>query len=287
MREKRDDAADWWPRFVLAAGRWLLLVPELVLIAGLLCAYWALGEPAALSLAIAALTLWFIARSLALWRARAALEAARYDEAAALARLALALYPWSADALAMSGVVALATGQPEQAEMVLRRATALAPGRPSFLAALSGALLAQGRATEAAAIARAAIAAAPEDAVAHLYLAEAERSSGAPAEAVEERLRAGLALAGAPETEAAIRCALGAHLLGEHRIAEASLTLHGAEALFPRCPPARQAELRVRMGELLIAQGQIERAREQFRSVAALDPHGRFSGVAWRAGHLI
>ena len=43
----------------------------------------------------------------------------------------------------------------------------------------------------------------------------------------------------------------------------------------------------VRLGELMIAQGQIERAREQFRSVAALDASGRYAGAAWRATHLL
>jgi hypothetical protein len=37
----------------------------------------------------------------------------------------------------------------------------------------------------------------------------------------------------------------------------------------------------------MIAQGQLERAREQFRSVAALDPNGRYAGAAWRASHLL
>ena len=79
---------------------------------------------------------------------------------------------------------------------------------------------------------------------------------GAPAQDIEDQLRTGLDCAGAPESEAALRCALGAHLLAEHRIAEATLTLHGAEALVPRCAAPRQIALRVRLGELMIAQAQ-------------------------------
>jgi tetratricopeptide (TPR) repeat protein len=279
-----------WAGWRARALRWvtqsLLLVPEAALIAALLCVYWAIGEPPLVGLAIALLIISFIARALALLAARAALEAARPREAEALVHTALVFYPWSADALALRGLIALASDQPAEAERALRRAIALLPGRPNAHAALSGALLALGRPVEAAEAARAALALSAECAIAHLYLAEAERACGAAPQDVEDRLRAGLAVAAAPESEAALRCALGAHLLAERRIAEATLTLHGAEALAPRCAPQRQIALRVRLAELMIAQGQIERAREHFRSVAALDPHGRYAGAVWRAGHL-
>jgi tetratricopeptide (TPR) repeat protein len=266
-------------------GRTLLLIPEGVVIAALLCAYWALESPP-LGLLVVLLIVSFITRMLALLGARMSLDAARYREAEALAQVALGLYPWSADALALRGAIALARGAAATAELALRRALALLPGQPSFHAALAGALLDLGRPAEAAASARQALAIDERCAVAYLYLAEAERASGAPAETVEERLRAGLALAVAPASEAALRCALGEHLLAERRMAEASLTIHGVEALLPRCPALRQVELRVRLGELLIAQGQIERAREHFRSVEEIDPNGRYAGATWRASHL-
>jgi hypothetical protein len=44
--------------------------------------------------------------------------------------------------------------------------------------------------------------------------------------------------------------------------------------------------LRVHLGEILIAQGQVERAQEHLQSAAALDPHGRYAAVAWRAAQL-
>jgi tetratricopeptide (TPR) repeat protein len=276
----RPDALGW-------VARALLLAPEAALIAALLCVYWGMGEPAAVGLAIMLAIISFIARLLALVMARAALELGRADVAEALVRSALALYPWSPDGLALYGVIALASEQPAKAEVALRRAIVLLPGRANVHAALSGALLDLGRPVEAIEAAQTALALAPGCAIAHLYLAEAERARGAPAQDIEERLRAGLRCAGAPDSEAALRCALGAHLLAEHRIAEATLTLHGAEALVSRCAAPRQIALRVRLGELMIAQGQIERAREQFRSVAALDPNGRYAGAAWRASHLL
>ena len=265
----------------------LLLVPEAALIAALLCAYWGMGEPTPIGLAIMLVIISFIARLIALVAAQTALELERPDIAETLVRSALALYPWSPDGLALDGVIALSNDQPARAEASLRRSIALLPDRANVHAALSAALLDLGRPGQAAEAARAALALAPDCAIAHLYLAEAERACGAPAQDIEDQLRAGLDCAGAPESEAALRCALGAHLLAEYRIAEATLTLHGAEALVPRCAAPRQIALRVRLAELMIAQGQIERAREQFRNIATLDPRGRYAGAAWRASHLL
>jgi tetratricopeptide (TPR) repeat protein len=275
------------PEWLAWVAHTLLLAPEAALIAALLCVYWGTGEPAVVGLAIMVSIISFIARSIALIGARAALDLGRHDLAEALVRSALALYPWSPDGLALRGVIALASNQPALAEAALRRAIALLPNRANTHAALAGALLELGRPAEAGEAAQVALLLIPGCAIAHLYLAEAERARGAPAQDIEERLRAGLQCASAPESEAALRCALGAHLLAEHRVAEATLTLHGAEALIPRCAAPHQIALRVRLGELMIAQGQIERARDQFRSVAALDPKGRYAGAAWRASHLL
>src|SRR5205823_2638182 len=137
----------------------------------------------------------FMIRTAALHLARAAMEAGRRAEAGELVKVALMLYPWSADALALQGVLALTSGMPAEAEQRLRRAIALLPGQPTFHAAFSVALL-------------------------------------------------------------------------------------------PRCSTSRQAALRFRLGELLIAQGQVERAREHFRGVEALDPQGHYSTAAWRAAQL-
>jgi tetratricopeptide (TPR) repeat protein len=268
-------------------ARTLLLVPEAVLIAALLSAYWGMGTQTPIGLAIMLVIIGFIARMIALVAAQSSFASGRTHEAKNFVQAALAIYPWSADALALQGVIALSNDQPERAETALRRSIALLPDRANVYAALSAALLDLGRPSEAAEAARMALALATDCAVAHFYLAEAERALGAPAQDIEDQLRSGLHCAGAPESEAALRCALGAHLLAEHRIAEATLTLHGAEALVTRCAAPRQIALRVRLGELMIAQGQIERAREHFRNVATLDPHGRYAGAAWRAQHLL
>jgi tetratricopeptide (TPR) repeat protein len=286
--EQTGGAQSGWQREILnGIAQALLLVPEALLIALLLCVYWATGNPPLVGMLVTVLIITFLTRLLALVAAHRSFHAARYRQADTLAQIGLALYPWSADALALQATIALALGRAAAAEPMLRQAIVLLPGRASIHAALSSALLALGRPAEAAEAARMALSLEPQSAMIHLYLAEAEQAAGMPILEVEDRLRSGLALAAKPEDEAALRCALGALLIAEERTAEAMLTLRGAEALMPSCRPARQLELRMRLGELMIAQGQIERAREQFRNVAALDASGRYAGATWRATHLL
>lgn len=277
-KQEHDEArAGWWPGALIWLGGVLLLVPEAPLIAALVCVYLVLGGLPLVGLLVALLIIGFMARAAALHLARIALEQGRTSAAGALVQVALALYPWSADGLALQGALALASGEPELAAARLRRAIALLPGQASFYAALSGALLELGRPSEAAAAARQALALDERCAIAHLHLAEADQALGAPATTIEDRLRAGLVVATDPATEATIRCALAGHLLGEQRFAEATLTLHGAEALLPRCQAGYQAALRLRLAELLLAQGQTERAREYF-GIVALDPQRLYVG---------
>jgi len=289
MAWKRTNAIShsWQREIINGICQALLLVPEALLFALLLCVYWATGEPPLIGMIVTLLIISFLTRLLALVGARRSFNLARYREADTLAQIGLALYPWSADALALHGATALALGRAAEAEPMLRQAIALLPGRANIHAALSSALLSLGRPAEAAEAARMALALEPQSAMIYFYLAEAEQAAGVPSLEVEDRLRAGLTLAATAEDEAALRCALGAILIAEERTAEALLTLRGAEALMPNCRPVRQLELRVRLGELMIAQGQIERAREQFRNVAALDASGRYAGATWRATHLL
>ena len=288
MLNGRRSAAptDHRSRALLWLGRTALLVPEAPLITALVCVDLVVGQPPLIGLLVALLIVGFMMRTAALHLARAAMEHGRPREAGALIQVALAIYPCSADALALQGVLALNSGQPDLAVTRLRRAITLLPGQPSFHAALSGALLELGHPVEAAEAARVALALSDRCAVAYLHLADAERALGVSALAVEDRLRAGLAVSTTPAAEAALRCALAGHLLGEQRIAEATLTLCGAEALLPRCPVSSQAALRFRLGELLVVQGQIERAREHFSGVEALDPYGHYAAAAWRAARL-
>jgi tetratricopeptide (TPR) repeat protein len=263
----------------------LLLAPEGGLLAGLLLVY-AGWRSVAVALPIALLCFSFGVRVAALLLARWHIEHGQAAQAGALLAVARVLYPWSPDTLALEGIAALVAGDPARAAARLRRATALLPGQPAFHAALSGALLELGRPEEASEQASVAHARGQHSAVAPKHLAEAERARGALPELIEDRLRAGLAAAPSPTAEATLRCALAAHLQGLGRAAEATLTLHGAEALLPRCPAYAQAALRFQLGQILAAQGQVERAQEYLRGVQALDTHGRFARASWRVAHL-
>lgn len=267
-------------------GRWLMLVPEALLMVVALVLYAVTNGAQPIAVFAALLITMFVVRALALHLARTALEASRYNDAGALLRLALALYPWSADGLAMRGTLALARGEAIMAEQALRQAVTMLP-QPSFYTALSGALLALGRPIEAANAAQRALDLDPEHAQAYLYLAEAEQLSGTNSQVVEARLRTGIRVAAGSEPQAALQYALAAHLMNNQRFAEASLALHSAEALLPKCPSLHQAELRFLLAELLASQGQHERAREHFRHAETLDPHGRFAAAAWHGAHSL
>jgi tetratricopeptide (TPR) repeat protein len=247
----------------------LLLLPEAPLILLAAAAALLLGPLPVFGWLLGLLAAIVVLRAAALHMGRAALTAGRPQQARWLGSLALALHPWSADALALSGAAALQCQQPESAEQLLRQATQLAPGRAALFAALSGALLELGRNAEAATAARQALQLDPQCAAAYLHLAEAERGTAAPAWAIEERLRSGLRHAADPDVEAALRCALAAHLIGQGRLAEANLATAGVEAALPNCSPAHRARLRLRLCELLLAQGHTDRARAHLSMCAA------------------
>ncbi|GAB4118217.1 MAG: hypothetical protein Fur005_22850 [Roseiflexaceae bacterium] len=250
--------------------RRVLLVPEALICVALLIAavlvehpFWVIG--------LTITTALLIIRIGALYVAQSALAAARYREAASLAHLAYLMYPWSADALAMRGAIALTTGSLSEAVALLKRAIHYMPDLASTHAALSGALLALGRADSARLAAEDALILDSQCATAYLLLAEAEQVSGVAPLDVEDTLRAGLAVARRPEDEAALRCALAALLIGMGRQAESSLVLSGIERVLSLCSPASQNRLRMRYGELLIAQGQIERAREYLQGTIVVE----------------
>lgn len=273
------DAMSWF-------GRWLLLIPEAALLIVMLALYLALDNAPIVGLAATGLVVLFLIRTLALHLGRIAIEAGHYRDANALLRVAMWLYPWSADAQALRGVFELACGDASAAEISLKRAIEFMPGQAGFYTALSSAQLDLGRPQEALRSAQQALRINEHDAQPYLYLAEAEQACGATDQVVEEWLREGLTLAQQPELAAALQCALAGHLLNTRRFAEASLMLNAAEALVMRCATLRQAELRYHLGALFIAQGQAERGREHFQGVEKIDPHGRHAAAAWRAARL-
>lgn len=266
-------------------GRWLVLVPEAALLSTLLLLYVMFDAPLGIAALAALLVTCFTIRTLALHLAQIQIGAGHYGDAEALLWVARALYRYSADTLALQGMLAMARGEPEQAERALREAVRLLPDQPGFYIALSGTLIDLGRPAEAAMAARQALRLDPQAAQAYLFLAEAEQARGTASDEIETYLRTGLTLAYMPEVQAALQCSLAAHLLAEGRFAEATLALHGAEGLLPQCGALHQAQLRYHLGTLLIAQGLTERAREHFQHAEATDTSDRFATAPWRSAH--
>jgi tetratricopeptide (TPR) repeat protein len=142
---------------------------------------------------------------------------------------------------------------------------------------MSGTLLGLGRVVAARHAAQQAIDLDPHCATAYLYLAEAERMSASPLLEIEDTLRAGLAVAQRPDDSVALRCALAALLLDAERLSEMGLALGGIEHLIEQCSLATRTRLRMRYGELLLAQGQIDRARTYLQETMIVE---RAAGIA-------
>jgi tetratricopeptide (TPR) repeat protein len=262
-------------------GQRLLLVPESALIVVLMLPV-LLGEQGIWpGVALTLLTIWLVARVAAMYQAQQALLAARHDEAALMAQIAHRMHPWSADALALRGVIAASRGSFSEALVLLRRSLLLAPESSAVYATISGVLLALGRPSAARLAAQTALALDPHCTVAYLYLADSQRHEGASMLEVEDTLRAGLAVARRAEDEAALGCALAAVLMAEGRGAEASLVLAGMERLLAACPPSAQGRLRLRYGELLIAQGQVDRARDYLQGTIVIEQIAPSRGEAF------
>jgi tetratricopeptide (TPR) repeat protein len=273
-----------WPAGRLAwVGRQLLLVPEAALLLALLCLHTAVGPSPALTALGFGLILWFMARIALLYSARRAVDRAHYEQAEALARWAIRLYPLSADAHALLGTTFLARGNALAASAALASAVRYYPLQASLHAALSAALIESGQLQEAIAAADAALRLDPACAQAYLHQAAAHEQLEAPAELVERHLRAGLALPAAPADEAALSCGLARTLLRRGSQAEARLALARAEGLLSATPPAQRANLHYQIGEVLRTAGDQEAARAHFGASESLDPHGPHAAAAWRA----
>lgn len=260
--------------------QYVLLAPEGAAIAVLLGLYTVTGAPTAIALLTGLVLVSLLVRFAALMMARHALDSYEYREAELYLGLAMALFPWSPDALALRGALLMAQGEADEAEQHLRRAVALAPRQPSYALALSNTLLEQGRADEAGAVAAMALDLDATSGAPYLVLAEAARAADATPDRVEAYLREGLTVATQPDIQAALQCALAATLMEQRRLAEASLALHGGEALLAECSPGRQSELRLYLAEILTALGHPEQAKEHAGNVTHLH---RQMTPAWRS----
>ena len=239
------DISEW----CYAIGGWLALVPEAILLLTFLGFYHAFGN-IQFALLTSVIILLFIVRITALYLAQIAYTHNRPHDAQILLQIALALYPWSADALALRGLIALTLNDASSAKSDLAQAIRLLPTQSNFYIAYSTALLSLYQLGAASEAARQALAINPANAQAFLCLAEAEQANGR----VEEYLRAGLDLAHTAELKATFHCAIAGHLLSVRRLAEASLALRKAESLIDQCPSSQRVALQAIVCELQVSQ---------------------------------
>ncbi len=272
-----------WAWMFVWIRRQVLLVPEAILLLTLICLHVTLDGPVFTTLLSPTIAAWFGCRTALILSARRALQHTRYARAERLVQLALWLYPYSADAMALRGAILMAQGRMAEAEFALCQAIAFYPGQATLHVARSGALLEMDRGAEAYCEATRALLLDPGCAAAYLHLAQAAQQMGEPDEVIETHLRMGLRVTPTPTDEAALRCTLAAFLVDQHRPAEARLTLAGIEVLLARCAAPQQAGLHYYLGELRHTVGDTEAAHHHFRLSEALDPHGRYAAAAWRA----
>lgn len=266
--------------------RQALLVPEAVGLLLVLGLYWSTNGAPLVALIGLIVIAFFGIRFALLTAARRTLAEARYQQAHRYITALLRIYPWSADALALRGMLLLATNKADQAEGVLRKALQLFPGQASIHSLLSSTLLELERYIEARWEGVQALALDPSCAIAYLYVAQAEQRLGVAPTDLEQRLRQGLALPSDPATEGALRCSLALVLYSLQQEGEARLATAGIESLLNRCSALERASLLFHLGLLRHAQGEIEQARKLFRNCEQLDPQGRYAAAAWRAARL-
>jgi Tfp pilus assembly protein PilF len=215
-----------------------------------------------------------------LWTAAYELERARYRIADRLVRLALRIYPWSADALAVRARFLSAQGDDLAAEQMLRRAAHFAPTNADIHGALAGALLQRGEfaAAREAAIRARQLATSP---IALQHLAWLALHVDHDAAKAQRLLRSA-----EPEHLDAPLAAPLLVLLAEVQVArnatDAALgTMARIENVLPACPLPQQAELAYHLGRLRTAAGQD--GSIFYRRSLDLDPHGRYAHDAWRS----
>lgn len=256
-----------------------LLIPEAVVLIGLLLLAWLLHFPAGIGL-LALLPIGiFGLRVLLLTLAERQIAQGRYHRADRLLGVSLRLNPWSADALALQAQSLTQQGKDDEAEAVLRRAAALYPLDHSLQSSLAAALLAQGRVAEGWQIARETGAGeSPQTAQQHAWIALHIEGDAAKACAIIERME--------PER---LPHAIGLPLLATRADAQikannqvgARTTLELIEQRLEGCPQPQQAELLYHLGRLHHALG--DNGAPYFRRSVERDPTGRYAQSAWRS----
>lgn len=258
----------------------LLLIPEAVVLAGLLALGWASNFPPLLGLLAVTTALVFGLRLGLLALAERQLARGEYTRADKLIRVALKLNPWSADALVLRAQGLTHRGDDEKAEQVLRRAASLYPDDQLLQNALAASILSQGRIAEGWQLAR------THDSTAKLSPQIAQQIAWFALHVEDNPARARtIALQTQPEQLAP---SLALPLLTT--IAEANIVMSAhddarkllttIEQQLTLCAQPQQAELLYHLGRLHSALD--GNGASYFRRSVELDPSGRYAQTAWR-----
>ena len=264
-------------------ARQVLLIPEMVLLP-LIFALYILTQPT-LTLAVIgeAVIALFLLRTGLLWSAGRAWSAGRYRRAGRYARLALRLYPWSADGVALLAEIRLAEGKVEEAEALYRRAITLFPGYAPFHVGVSRALSAERQWPEARKAAMEAVAVDDECAQAYAQLAYLALNTYESTHTVTQWIEIGLAESPSLPIQASLYTTRAEVAVKLEQTRMAEVALEQAVMAVLECPTPAQAELLYRLGHVRRRLGQNVEAREDFERIGQLDPEGRWVNAAWRA----
>ncbi len=265
-----------WGRLV----QQILLIPEAVILLGLLLLAWVFHFPPLISL-LAIMTISIFGMRLGLITlAEHHLAQGSYERADRLARTALHLHPWSVDALMLRAQGMVQQGQDEAAIKVLRHAAILSPDDYQFHRTLASTLLTQG------------------ETAAGWRLAESVNRTVVPAPAALQQLAwIALHIDSDPAKAIALISRVDPEYLPSHisapllitlcdalvamgRYDEALRLLQRIERQLQASTPTLQAELLYHLGRFYKALGRD--GGSYFRRSVQFDPQGRYAQIAWR-----
>ena len=262
--------------------RYALLVPEAVLLTLVFGIYLVMGRPLGLAVLGLTIVLMFGVRVGALWLGWRAWQRGRYVQAARRTHLGYVLNPWSADAVTLMALVAVAQGDYDGGARYWSRAQALFP-RPLVHTGLGTALAASGHWRAARWQALQALALDDTQAAAYALLAESTlRLNDAP-QMILELTQIGLSRSNDAATQAALYLTRAEAAFAANQRSLANAAIDQALGLLFYCPAPTQAEYVFRLGQLRRRLGDTATAIHDFERIPMIDPEGRWVAPAWRA----
>lgn len=259
----------------------LMLVPEAVILVGLLAIAWLLDFPVIIGM-LAILTMAvFGLRLLLLALTERQLAHGAYERADQFARAALRINPWSSDGLMLRAQGLSHQGDDEAAEALLRSAVTLYPDDQSLRSALAAALFAQGRIKEGwqiAGVVQTSHVNSPQFVQQRAWMALHVEEDAAKARSLIEAINPGQL---PPRVALPLLATLCEAQIVLNAPDEAQRLIKQIEERLTACPLPQQAELLYHLGRFKTALG--EDGTSDFRRSVELDPDGRYAQLAWRS----